>query len=85
MLLHLYRLRFELSLESFEMCNQVADQLIILLEQKLEFHYNVYLPNMPRKKTFLKYELQLSICILGIVHFKIPVVVRPLVVYRNTT
>lgn len=82
--LHLHGLRFKLLLESFEICDQVADQLIILLKQKLKLHHHVYLLNMPRKKTFLKHELQLSICVLGIVYFEIPVVVCLPIVCRNT-
>lgn len=66
------------------MCNQIVNQLIILLEQKLELHRYVYLPNVPWKKMFLKHELQLGICILEIVHFEISIVVHLPVVRRNT-
>ena len=56
MLLHLRDLRFELSLKSFKIYNQVANQLIIPLEQKLKFHCHVYLLNVPQKKILLKYK-----------------------------
>lgn len=64
MLLHCCWSEFKLSFESFEICNQVANQLIIPLKQKLELHYHIYLLNVPQKKTILNYEHQLSIYIL---------------------
>lgn len=47
----------ELLLKSFEMCNQITDWLIISLEKNLELHLHIHLPNVPRKKIFLKHKL----------------------------